>query len=90
MRERMRAVMKCVNEPDFTVMHSDGSTSSRFITHTAILGDPALSNVSSSAVPCALTRPAVTAVSGAVCLTAGPQNRLGNRDTNVVQLHNLP
>lgn len=53
-------------------MNSDGnesSTSCRFITHAAILRDMASANVCRTAVPCALTRAAVTAVSGAVCLS---------------------
>lgn len=65
-------IIQCVNEPDFTVMNSDGndsSTSCRFITHAAILRDMAIANVCRTAVPCALTRAAVTAVSGAVCLS---------------------
>lgn len=65
-------MIQCVNEPDFTVMNSDGndsSTSCRFITHAAILRDMAIANVCRTAVPCALTRAAVTAVSGAVCLS---------------------
>lgn len=65
-------IIQCVNEKDFTVMNSnsnDSSTSCRFITHAAILRDMAIANVCRTAVPCALTRAAVTAVSGAVCLS---------------------
>ncbi len=65
-------IIQCVNEPDFTVMNSDGSdssTSCRFITHAAILRDMAVANICRTAVLCALTRAAVTAVSGAVCLS---------------------
>ncbi|ROL47918.1 NACHT and WD repeat domain-containing protein 2 [Anabarilius grahami] len=69
---KTRFIIQCVNEPDFTVMNSDvndSSTSCRFITHAAILRDMAIANVCRTAVPCALTRAAVTAVSGAVCLS---------------------
>lgn len=65
-------IIQCVNEPDSTAINWDGngsSTSCRFITHAAILRDMDIANVCRTAVPCALTRAAVTAVSGAVCLS---------------------